>query len=126
MKLIVSKKDTISIYRFMEMCGLKCNYRSNIKISHAIMQKKLELRYELFPDEIILPKKVDYSLIQKDDILRGKYLPVIDDCKRILIYENPTYKLLFERNLTGDEYHSLLEFEELKEREKIKRKGRLR
>lgn len=126
MKLIVSKKNTISIYRFMEMCGLKCTYKHNIKVSHSIMQRKLELRYELFPDEIILPKKVDYSLIKKDDILRGRYLPVMDDCKKILIYENPEYKILFDQQLSGDDYHTLLELEELKQKTKLKKKGRLR
>ena len=124
MKLIISKKDTISVYKFMDMCGLKCVYKDNVKVSHKIMERKLVLRHSLFPDEIIVPKKVDYSLIQKEDILRGKYVPVMDDCKKILIYENPTYRLLFDREITGEHYHALIAIDELNKK-KIKKKGRL-
>ena len=40
--IIISDKDTINVYKFMEMCGLKCEVKRNINISHKIMLKKLE------------------------------------------------------------------------------------
>ena len=51
----ISKKYIVDVYSFMEMCGLKCNRKKNIRISNRIMLRKLSLRHDLFPNEVVMP-----------------------------------------------------------------------
>ncbi len=118
-KIFVSKNERVDIYQFMRMCGLECAYKSNIKISHKIMQRKLERRWEVYPNAIIIPQRVDYSKVDKEELANGNYLAVIDDCGKVIIYKNPRRKtendLLAELQKTNDKKklerirHALLE-----------------
>lgn len=96
MNVKISKKDAISVYQFMEMCGLICT--KNTKISHKIMMKKIIARAFLFPEKIIIPKCANLSLVTKEDILTGKIIIVEDDMGKIMIYHNPR-PLIFDKIL---------------------------
>lgn len=87
--IIISKKNTISVYQFMDMCGLECKEKNNVNISHKTMLKKLELRNSLFPKQVIVPKSVSFDKIKREDILRGSVLLVLDDMDKVIAYMNP-------------------------------------
>lgn len=87
--IIISDKDTINVYKFMEMCGLKCEVKRNVNISHKIMLKKLCLRHSLFPSKVVIPKRISYSKINNEDIRRGKIVIVKDDYEKKIAYSNP-------------------------------------
>lgn len=101
-----NNKSNISVYRFMELCGLQCNFKKKVRISHEIMLKKLGARYELFPNMIIFPQKISFNSYSNEDVLNGKVVEVEDDYKRVIAYKNPTYlkasKLLQTLNATAD------------------------
>jgi hypothetical protein len=92
-KHYTNKEDNISVYRFMENCGMHCKYKKNVRISHKIMLKKLEFRYKLFPEVIILPKSVSFNSYEKEDVLNGNVVEVVDDYGQVIAYKNP---LLFK------------------------------
>lgn len=87
-KNFISARDSISVYDFMEMCGLKCKKTKN-RISHGIMVKKLNLRSELFPEVVKSPRRISFDDIRTEDIVNGKIIIVKDDFSKFLYYENP-------------------------------------
>lgn len=89
MGVIVSDRDTINVYKFMEMCGLKCSIKKNIRVSHTIMLKKLKLRHSLFPSEVKIPTKVNYNDINNEDVKKGNIILVKDDYESRKAYINP-------------------------------------
>lgn len=95
MKKYVSGEDSISIYRFMELCGYYCEHKKKFRMTHGIMQKKLESRHLIFPDEIILPKRVSFASYNVEDVLEGKIIQVIDECNKVIAYQNP---IIFNEN----------------------------
>lgn len=101
-----NNKSNISVCRFMELCGLQCDFKKTVRISHEIMLKKLGARYELFPNMIVLPQKISFNSYSNEDVLNGKVVEVEDDYKRVIAYKNPTYlkasKLLQTLNATAD------------------------
>ena len=84
--------DVISVYKFMEMCGLHCKTKSNIHISHKIMRKKLEKRSKLFPDSVISPKAISFTSISIENVKLGNIVLVRDDCRNIVAYEKPIFR----------------------------------
>lgn len=76
----------VSIYRFMEYCGLTCEKKKNIMISHKIMLRKLALRHERFPDKILMPKSIPFNTILKDQVYVGNVFLVKDDYNQVLPY----------------------------------------
>lgn len=97
MKKYVSLASSISVYRFMELCGLYCEPKKKKKISHGIMMRKLEARYEMYPDKIIIPTTVSFSRFDKDELLSGDIVMVKDELGKVKAYKNP--QILKERNL---------------------------
>lgn len=81
------QKETISIYRFMEMCGLKCPWKENVLISHEIMLRKLSLRFSKFPTEIAMPIRISFKSIKSEMVRRGIVFLVKDDYDQILPYK---------------------------------------
>lgn len=118
-----SKKDMISVYRFMGMCGLECKKRSSVPISHEAMIRKICCRYRKFPDKVCLPVKVPFSLITNEMVKSGKVLLVEDDYGKLIPYERPM--LLVERvlNYSADEREEIRE--KLIEEEKLKNKNEI-
>lgn len=110
--IFVGRNELVDIYQFMSMCGLECEYKSNVKVSHKIMEKKLLKRFEVFPEKIILPERVDNSLVSEEDLLNGYYVAVRDDNKKIVIYKNPRRKSLNDL---------LFELEKINDRKKLER-----
>ena len=90
MKIYVSEKNSMNVYQFMELCGLDCKYRANIKISHKIMMRKLELRKKSF-DNIIVPQRAAFTSVNNENILRGKVVIVRDDYDQCFPYYKPNY-----------------------------------
>ena len=86
----ISKKYIVDVYSFMEMCGLKCNRKKNIRISNRIMLRKLSLRHDLFPNEVVMPINAPFSIITNEDILKGNVIIVEDEYKNVLAFFNPT------------------------------------
>lgn len=76
----------ISIYRFMEYCGLECSKKENVLVSHKIMMRKLELRKQQFPDKIQIPKHISFKTIKKEEVYNGIFFLVKDDYDQILPY----------------------------------------
>lgn len=88
-KKFVGKDKTIGIYRFMEMCGLQCNYNENVHVSHKIMKRKIDKRHDLFPDQISVPMDANIKRLQNEDINTGSLVAVTDQCKNTKVYKNP-------------------------------------
>lgn len=100
----ISKKYIVDVYSFMEMCGLKCNRKKNIRISNRIMLRKLSLRHDLFPTEVVMPINAPFSIITNEDILKGNVIIVEDEYKNVLAFFNPTrHSLKKEREKTEEE-----------------------
>lgn len=76
----------ISIYRFMEYCGLECPKKENVLISHKIMMRKLELRKQQFPEKIRVPKHISFNIIKKAEVYNGVFFLVKDDYDQVLPY----------------------------------------
>ena len=76
----------ISIYRFMEYCGLECPKKENILISHYIMMRKLYLRNQKFPDVVLVPVPALCQELKKEDVYTGTFYLVEDDYGKILLY----------------------------------------
>ena len=76
----------ISIYRFMEYCGLECPKKENILISHHIMMRKLYLRNQKFPDVVLVPVPALCQKLKKEDVYTGTFYLVEDDYGKILPY----------------------------------------
>lgn len=89
MGVVISDKDTINVYKFMEMCGLKCKIKKNVKVSHSIMLRKLELRHKLFPSEVCVPSQINIYSINNEDVKRGNIILVKDDYDKRIAYDNP-------------------------------------
>lgn len=115
-KHFTNGKNIIDVYTFMRMSGLECKHKKNVRVSHSIMEKKLNLRHNLFPEEIILPKKVSFDDYINEDVLKGKVLEVIDDYNRVIAYYNP---LRFKENQL---ISILINTADKKSLEKIRRK----
>ena len=96
-KHYTNSKNIISVYRFMEICGLECKHKKNVRISHEIMRKKLELRYQSFPEAIILPQRISFDDYINEEVLSGKVVEVVDDYNKVIAYKNPI--LLREESL---------------------------
>ena len=90
------QKEIISVYRFMEMCGLKCPWKENVLISHEIMEKKLSLRHDKFPTKVLMPRRVSFKKIKTDMIYRGDAFLVRDDYDQILPYVLPLKRKIIE------------------------------
>lgn len=90
-KKYVSKPDTMNVYQFMLLCGLKCDWKKNIKISHEIMSRKLGLRSEKIPSSVIDAKRLPFFSVVDEEILTGKIIAVLDDYNKVLFYKNPKY-----------------------------------
>lgn len=88
-KHYASGKNIIDIYTFMKMCGLECKRKKNVRVSHSIMEKKLSLRHELFPEKIILPERISFDNYLNEDVLKGSILEVVDDYNKVIAYRNP-------------------------------------
>lgn len=82
--------DVITVYKFMERCGLHCEVKGNICVSHEIMMRKLRARNEKFPDKVIVPESIAFGQIEKEDVKTGKTILVKDDTKQIRAYHLPT------------------------------------
>lgn len=90
-KKFYGNDDIITVYKFMEMCGLKCNPRGNICVSHEIMMRKLKARKEKFAEKIVVPKVVPFKLIDKEEVKCGKTILVKDDARVIKAYHIPKF-----------------------------------
>lgn len=84
-KIFTSKKNIISIEEFMKTY-VGCEYDGTLKLTHSVMRDHL-LENNLEP-----VKKVNFNNINKEDILKGKYIFVKDNNNQILIYVNPEFK----------------------------------
>ncbi len=90
-KYYTNNNETISIYRYMELCGLVCSKRKRTRLSHEAMLRKVLKRYEIFPENIFIPHPLSFDQIQTEDILLGKIVYVVDDYKKVIPYSNPLY-----------------------------------
>lgn len=95
----MEKKDygyVVSVYRFMQCCGLECPKKRNILISHKIMMRKLMARYEKMPDKIKVPRSAMRQYVKKEAIKTGKIILVEDDYGEKLPYYAPNVELKLE------------------------------
>lgn len=90
-KKLYGNDDVISVYKFMEMCGLHCEIKGNIHISHEIMMRKLALRNRKFPNEVLMPSTVSFKTITKERVKRGGVVLVKDDMDKIIGYKYPRF-----------------------------------
>jgi len=84
-----SGKSVINVYQFMQMCGLFCESKKNVSISHRIMMKKLLLRHRLFPNAVELPNRLPFEKVSQEDVCKGNILLVEDDNGVLLPYRKP-------------------------------------
>lgn len=102
-KIYSSNKDRISIHKFLrEYIGIEHDIGK--KLTHQKMhniideenfkQRKKDITQRTYYNH---PTCVNYSIIQVDDIKSGRYIEVIDDKKKIIIYRNP--QLFSAKNL---------------------------
>lgn len=89
------KTDIISVYKFMEKCGLHCEPKGNISISHKIMMNKLYKRHESF-EQVIVPSRAFVDSIRQEDVISGKVIFVRDDYNKVIPYRMPIYSLQIE------------------------------
>ena len=106
-KKFYGSDDVISVYKFMEMCGLHCRTKGNLYVSHEIMMRKLRDRNKKFEDQIIVPEVVPFHLIIKDDVKSGKIILVRDDNKIIEAYRIPI--LDYSVQMTEEERRTIRE-----------------
>lgn len=95
----MGKKDygyVLSVYRFMQYCGLECPKRPNILVSHAIMLGKLRVRHEKMPDKVIMPTRTTRESVKKEDIKTSRVVLVEDDYGNKLPYYVPNQILSLE------------------------------
>ncbi len=88
----MGKKDyryVVSVYRFMQCCGLLCTKKPNILVSHEIMMRKLRLRHSKMPDKCVLPKRACRQTVKNDLIKTGEIVLVEDDYGVKLPYYAP-------------------------------------
>ncbi len=103
-KKFYGSDDIISVYKFMEKCGLHCEPQGNIAISHEIMLRKLSARQEKFPDKIIVPSAISFRNITKEDVKTGNTILVKDDYKNVVPYRMPHLTLT---NLPSDKQEEI-------------------
>lgn len=111
----------ISIYKFMEICGLEVEFKENVLLSHEAVRRKLELRKEAFPDKITIPVRIRFEAITNEDVLRGRTLLVEDDYKNIIPYRVDRFVTLPQ--MTEEEREQRRK-QLIKEYEEEKKKGR--
>lgn len=106
----LSENDAISVYEFMENCGLICNRKKGIKISHKIMLKKLALRKKLFPEKVVCPTEYFYRTTDVEGVYTGKLCYVVDDYGNKMFYRNPMRRNILSllEELNSDENKSNL------------------
>jgi hypothetical protein len=100
-KKTYGSNDIISVYKLMEKCGLHCEVRGNIAVTHGIMMRKLCDRNKKFPEKITIPKEVPFYKINKEAVKRGNIILVMDDNKQVKAYSIP---LLFREIKPMTEY----------------------
>lgn len=101
-KKYYGQKDTISVYQFMEMCGLKCEYKENVRVSQKIMMGKLIARKEKFKETIIVPRRACLDIISTEAINIGHVIMVRDDYGVVYPYIAPkkmNYEVLSNENM---------------------------
>lgn len=81
-KLMISKKQIISIEEFMNQFVLK-EYDGNSKLTHKEMIRFLSEK------GVRIPEKVSFDIVHKEDFLKGTYIAVKDNASQILVYKNP-------------------------------------
>ena len=92
--LVISKKETMDVYSFMSLCGLECNFKDNVRVSHNIMLSKLALRHNEFPDKVFMPIRIGVKDVKTEDVLSGYTIIVRDDYGRLMPYKNPRTHIL--------------------------------
>ena len=104
-----SRRDIITVYQFMSMCGLECGKNRSIPISHEAMIRKLRCRNEKFPDKVCLPVRLPFKSISYEQVKCGAILLVEDDFRNLIPYKKP--QLLVERvlNYTEEERQKIRE-----------------
>ena len=68
----------VSVYRFMQICGLECDKKENVLLSHKIMMRKLSLRHSKMPDKCLLPRRACRENVKNDLIKTGAIVLVED------------------------------------------------
>lgn len=95
-KKFYGSNDVITVYKFMEMCGLKCNPKGNICVSHEIMMRKLNARNKKMNEKVIVPEIVPFHSIIKEEVKSGKTILVKDDNQIIEAYHIPEIEHVIE------------------------------
>lgn len=103
-KKYYGSNDIISVYKFMEKCGLHCEPQGNIAVSHEIMLRKLRARQNKFPDMIVVPNAISFNQITKEDVKTGNTILVKDDLKNVVPYRMPHLTLT---NLPSDKQEEI-------------------
>ena len=95
-----SENDAISVYQFMDMCGLSVKRKNNILLSHKAMIRKLELRRGM----VSIPKKTHLdTMFSEENIKTGKIILVRDDYNQVLVYDRPKPNLTTKVPQTKEE-----------------------
>lgn len=84
-----SEKCIIDIYQYMEFCGLVCERKGNVRLSHKAAERKLYKRRKKYPLKVSVPINESFQNIKSEDILSGKILLVRDDYDKIIPYRRP-------------------------------------
>ena len=79
----------VSVYRFMQICGLECDKKENVLLSHKIMMRKLSLRHSKMSDKCLLPRRACRENVKNDLIKTGAIVLVEDDYGEKLPYYTP-------------------------------------
>lgn len=86
-KYEISLSDAISVYQFMDMCGLQVEKRKNILVSHKIMMRKLKCRGGM----VTIPIRVPFDILKNpENVKSGSYILVKDDYNKVFSYKRPT------------------------------------
>lgn len=98
-KLMISKKQIISIEEFMENYIGKV-YDGEEKLTHKTMKMYLEEK------KIRAVERIKFHKAKKENLLSGEYIAVKDNCGQVLLYRNPRYRdvasLLEELNASAN------------------------
>lgn len=86
MKIFISEKQIVEIREFMENY-LGKSYDGKRKLTHE------EMFEYLIQKNGIIPEKMKFTKVRKEDFLKGNIVAVKDETSKILIYRNPRINL---------------------------------
>lgn len=88
-----SENYIIDIYQYMGFCGLYCERKNGVRLSHKAAERKILLRKKEYPFKIATPIHESFEEINDEDILTGRVLLVKDDYEKVHPYRRPYIRI---------------------------------